>query len=100
MFVEGCVINTNAFYIYVFLGTNTGLETQVDVLISLMNLVSSKWWSSVVVALRFGSSKHQRGCLTSRAFGSTLSACMASSLGTPSMSMGHQAKISPRSQRN
>jgi hypothetical protein len=32
--------------------------------------------------------------LTGLDFGSTLSACSTSSLGTPSMSEGHQAKIS------
>jgi hypothetical protein len=38
--------------------------------------------------------------LTGLAFGSTLSACSTSSLGTPVMSKGHQAKISQRSWRN
>jgi hypothetical protein len=37
--------------------------------------------------------------LTSLAFGSTLSACLTGSLGTPGMLEGHQAKISQRSLR-
>jgi hypothetical protein len=38
--------------------------------------------------------------LTGFALGSTFSACLTSSLGTPGMSEGHQAKISQRSRRN
>jgi hypothetical protein len=38
--------------------------------------------------------------LTGFAFGSTFSACSTSSLGTPGMSEGHQAKISHCSRRN
>jgi hypothetical protein len=38
--------------------------------------------------------------LTGFALGSTFSACSTSSLGTPGMSEGHQAKISQCSQRN
>jgi hypothetical protein len=56
--------------------------------------------SSAPIALRLGSSNRHRGCLTGLAFGSMLSACSTSSLGTPGMSEGHQAKISQCSQRN
>jgi hypothetical protein len=38
--------------------------------------------------------------LTGFALGSMFSACSTSSLGTPGMSEGHQAKISQRSWRN
>jgi hypothetical protein len=38
--------------------------------------------------------------LTGFALGSMFSACSMSSLGTPGMSEGHQAKISQRSRRN
>jgi hypothetical protein len=38
--------------------------------------------------------------LTGFAFESTFSACSTSSLGTPGMSEGHQAKISQHSRRN
>jgi hypothetical protein len=41
--------------------------------------------SSAAIALRLGSLNRQRGCLTGLAFGSTLSACSMSSLGTPGM---------------
>jgi hypothetical protein len=38
--------------------------------------------------------------LTGFALGSTFNACSTSSLGTPGMSEGHQAKISQHSRRN
>jgi hypothetical protein len=78
----------------------TGLDTQVDDLISLMNLVFSNLCSSDAIAFLLGSSNHLSGCLTGFALGSTFSACSTSSLGTPGMSEGHQVKISQRSRRN
>jgi hypothetical protein len=83
-----------------FFGTITGLNTQVDVLISLMKSAFSNLCNLAAIALCLGSSNHRRGCLTSLAFGSTLSVCSKSSLGTPGMSEGHQAKISQCSWRN
>jgi hypothetical protein len=67
---------------------------------SLMKPAFSSMCSSATIALRFDSSNHRRGCLTGLAFGSTLSACSTSSLRTPGMSEGHQAKIPQRSRRN
>jgi hypothetical protein len=83
-----------------FFGMITGLDTQVEVLISLIKPAFSNLCSSAAIALRFGSSNRQRGCLIGLAFGSTFSACSTSSLGTLGMSEGHQAKISQRSRRN
>jgi hypothetical protein len=77
-----------------FLGTITGLDTQVNALISLMNPAFSSLCSSDAIAFLLGSSNHRSGCFTGFAFGSTFSACSMSSLGTPGMSEGHQAKIS------
>jgi hypothetical protein len=79
-----------------FLGTMTGLDTQVDALISQMNPVFSSLCSSDAIAFLLGSSNYHNGCLTSFALGSTFNACSTSSLGTPGMSEGHQAKISQR----
>jgi hypothetical protein len=56
--------------------------------------------SSDAIAFLLGSSHYHRGCLTGLAFGSRFSACSTSSLGTPSMSEGHQVKISQCSWRN
>jgi hypothetical protein len=78
----------------------TGLDTQVDDLISLMNSAFSSLCSSDAIAFLLGSSNHRSSCLTGFALGSTFSACSTSSLGTPGMSEGHQAKISQRSRRN
>jgi hypothetical protein len=78
----------------------TGLDTQLDVFISLMNRAFYRRWSSDAIALHFGSSNLRRGCFTGRALGSTFSACSTSSLGTPGMSNGHHAKISQRSRWN
>jgi hypothetical protein len=83
-----------------FLGTMTGLDTQVDDLISLMNPAFSSLCSSDAIAFLLGSSNRHSGCLTGFALGSTFSACSTSSLGTPGMSEGHQAKISKQSWRN
>jgi hypothetical protein len=83
-----------------FLGTMTGLDTQVDALISRMNPAFSSLCSSDAIAFLLGSSNHRSGFLTGLALGSTFSACSTSSLGTPGMSEGHQAKISQRSWRN
>jgi hypothetical protein len=79
-----------------FLGTMTGFDTQLEVLISLMNLAFSSLCNSDAIAFLLGSSNRRSGCLT----GFALGACSTSSLGTPGMSDGHQAKISQRSQRN
>jgi hypothetical protein len=78
----------------------TGLDTQVDDLISRMNPAFFSLCSSDAITFLLGSSNHCSGCLTGFALGSTFSACSTSSLGTPSMSEGHQAKISQRSRRN
>jgi hypothetical protein len=83
-----------------FFGTITGLDTQVDVLISLKKPTFSNLCSSAAIAFLLGPSNRQRGCLTGLAFGSTFSAFSTSSLGTPGMYEGHQAKISQRSWRN
>ena len=83
-----------------FFGTNIGLATHVACLISLINPASSRRRISDIMALRFGSENRRRGWRIGRAVGSTLSACSASSLGTPGMSAGHQAKIPQRSRRN
>jgi hypothetical protein len=83
-----------------FLGTMTGLDTQVDDLISQMNPAFSSLCSSDAIAFLLGSSNHRSGCLNDFALGSTFSACSTSSLGTPGMSEGHQVKISQRSRRN
>jgi hypothetical protein len=83
-----------------FLCTMTGLDTQVDDLISRMNPAFSSLCSSDAIAFLLGSSNHRSGCLTGFALGSTFSACSTSSLGTPGISEGHQAKISQCSQRN
>jgi hypothetical protein len=78
----------------------TGLDTQVDALISQMNPAFSSLCSSNAIAFLLGLSNRHSGCLTGFALGSTFSACSTSSLGTPGMSKGHQAKIFQRSQRN
>jgi hypothetical protein len=78
----------------------TGLDTQVDDLISQMNPAFSSQCSSDAMAFLFGSSNRHSGCLTGFDLGSTFSACSTSSLGTPGMSEGHQAKISQLSWRN
>jgi hypothetical protein len=83
-----------------FLGTMTGLDTHVDALISWMNPAFSSLCSSDAIASLLGLSNRHNGCLTGFALGSTFSACLTSSLGTPGMSEGHQAKISQHSQRN
>jgi hypothetical protein len=83
-----------------FLGTITGLDTQVDVLISRINPAFSSLCSSDAMAFLLGSSNRRSGCLTGFALGSTFSACSTSSLGTPGISERHQAKISQRSRRN
>jgi hypothetical protein len=72
----------------------TGLDTQVDDLISQMNPVFSSLCSLDAIAFLLGSSNHLNGCLTGFALGSMFSACSTSSLGTPGMSEGHQANIS------
>jgi hypothetical protein len=100
MLVKSCVIDIDVMHICVFLGDQHWLETQFNVLISMMNPTSSRIWSSAAIVLHIGSSNHQRGCFTGLAFGSTLSACSASSLGTPSMFAWHQANISQCSWRN
>jgi hypothetical protein len=56
--------------------------------------------SSDAIAFILDSSNRRRGYLTGFAFGSTFSVCSTSSLGTPGMSEGHQAKISECSRRN
>jgi hypothetical protein len=83
-----------------FLGTMTGLDTQVKDFISLMNPAFSSLCSSDAIAFLFGSSNRHNGCLTGFALGSTFSACLTCSLGTPVMSEGHQVKISQRLRRN
>jgi hypothetical protein len=83
-----------------FLGTMTGLDTQVEDLISWMNPVFSSLCSSDAIAFLLGLSNRLNGFLTGFALGSMFSACSTSSLGTPGMSEGHQAKISQRSWRN
>jgi hypothetical protein len=75
----------------------TGFDTQLEVLISLINLAFSSLCNSNAIAFLLGSSNHRNGCLTGFALGSTFNACLMSSLGTPGMSDGHQAKISQRS---
>jgi hypothetical protein len=72
-----------------FLGTMTGLDTQVDDLISRMNLAFSSLCNFDAIAFLLGSSNHRSGCLTSFALGSTFSACSTSSLGTHGMAEGH-----------
>jgi hypothetical protein len=47
-----------------FLGTMTGLDTQVDDLIYLMNPVFSNLCSSDAIAFLLGSSNRLSGCLT------------------------------------
>jgi hypothetical protein len=83
-----------------FLGTITGLDTQVEILISRMNPVFSSLCNSDAIAFLLGSSNHRSDCLTGFALGSTFSACSTSSLGTLGISKGHQAKIFQRSWRN
>jgi hypothetical protein len=83
-----------------FLGTMTVLDTQVDDLISRMNSAFSSLCSSDAIAFLLGLSNHRSGCLTGFSLGSTFSACLTSSLGTPGMSEGHKAKISQCSRRN
>jgi hypothetical protein len=78
----------------------TGFDTQLEVLISLINLAFSSLCNSDAIAFLLGSSNLHNGCLTGFALGSMFNACSMSSLGTPGMSDGHQAKISQRSQRN
>jgi hypothetical protein len=78
----------------------TGLDTQLDILISLMNPTFSKQLSLATIALRFGSSNLRRCCFIGHALGSTFNACSMSSLGMLGMSYGHHAKISQCSQRN
>jgi hypothetical protein len=77
-----------------FLGAMTGLDTQLEVFISLINLAFSSLCNSDAIAFLLGSSNHRNGCLTSFSLGSTFNACLTSSLGTPGMSDGHQTKIS------
>jgi hypothetical protein len=72
----------------------TGLDTQLKVFISLINQVFSSLCNSDAIAFILGSSNQRNGCLTGFALGSTFNACLTSSLGTPGMSDGHQAKIS------
>jgi hypothetical protein len=69
MFVKGCVINTDAFHICIFLGDQYWVRYPSRCFDLFDEPSSSKWWSSAAIALRFGSSKHRRGCLTGRAFG-------------------------------
>src|SRR3954464_4107908 len=52
------------------------------------------------MARLFSSPKLRRGCFTGLHFGSMFKLCSASSLGTPFMSAGCQAKMSLFSQRN
>jgi hypothetical protein len=78
----------------------TGLDTQVNSLISRINPAFSSLCSSDAIAFLLGSSNHLNGCLTGFALESIFSACSTSFLGTPGMSEGHQVKISQRSQRN
>jgi hypothetical protein len=52
----------------------TGLDTQVDALISQMNPAFSSLCSSDAIAFLLGSSNHRSGCLTGLALGSTFSA--------------------------
>jgi hypothetical protein len=83
-----------------FLGTMTGLDTQVDVLISRMNPAFSSLCSLDAIPFLLGSSNRLNGYLTGFALGSTFSACSTSSLGTPGISEGHQANIFQCSRRN
>jgi hypothetical protein len=78
----------------------TGFDTQLEVLISLIKPAFSSLCNSDAIAFLLDSSNLLNGCFTGFALGSTLSACSTSSLGTPGMSDGHQAKISQRSRRN
>src|SRR3954471_21279776 len=52
------------------------------------------------MARLFSSPKRHRGCFTGLHFGSIFKLCSASSLGTPFMSAGYQAKMSLFSWRN
>jgi hypothetical protein len=72
----------------------TGLDTQLEVFISLINPAFSSLCNSDAIAFLLGSSNHRNGCLTGFALGSIFNACSMSSLGTPGMSEGHQGKIS------
>ena len=84
-----------------FFGTRTGLATHVaSVCSSLIKPASLSRSISDSIALRFGSEKRRKGCLIGLAIGSKFRWCSASSLGTPGMSAGHQAKIPQRSRRN
>jgi hypothetical protein len=78
----------------------TGFDTQLEVLISLINPVFYSLCNSDAIAFLLGSSNRRNGCLTGFALGSTFNTCSMSSLGTPGMSDGHQAKISQRSWRD
>src|SRR5664279_5646175 len=83
-----------------FFGTSTGLATQVACLISQMNLAARSRLISSPMAVRFGSENRRIDCLIGLASGYTSRECSANSLGMPSMSAGHQAKISQYSRRN
>jgi hypothetical protein len=65
-----------------------------------MNPTFSSLCSSDAIAFLLGSSNLHSGYFTGFALGSTFSVCSTSSLGTPGMSEGHQAKISQCSRRN
>jgi hypothetical protein len=100
MFIESGVINANAKHIGVFLEDQYKIgnpcpffdlfdESSVLEMIEFNCYIFTPWFI-----------ESRQGCLTGLAFGSTFSECSTSSLGTPGMSTGHQAKISQRSWRN
>src|SRR3954469_23242491 len=83
-----------------FFCTRSGLESHLGHLMATMKPASSSRFTSMAVAFRRSSFIGRSVCLTGRALGSTCNLCSASSLGTPGMSEGFHAKMSPFSRRN
>src|SRR3954468_7089606 len=83
-----------------FFGTITVFASHSLSLISLIKSAASSLLISLPIALARGSDSLRMDCLTGLFLGKTFSAWSANFLGTPGMSVGHQAKISQRSRRN
>src|SRR3954449_9677384 len=83
-----------------FFCTRTGLESHLGHLMATMKPASSSRFTSMAVTFRRSSFIGYSVCLTGRSLGSTCNLCSVSSLGTPGMSEGFHAKMSPFSRRN
>jgi hypothetical protein len=79
--------------------TNIGLASQSGCKISWINLAAKNFMISFLMAAYLSAEKHSNHCLIGLEPSFKSIMCSANFLGTPSMSVGFQAKISLLSQR-